>query len=364
MRAAGGGGAGAGCAAGARYSPLACIVPPELLRRIVRTGTPAQREIALDTLALDATFRQQRAVHATIARRPKARAMAALTPGKARRTIHDQQHSESLSLGLVARREGDPPSGDPAVDEAYDGFGATLAMWWEVYRRDSIDGFGMPILGLVHFGTSYDNAFWDGAGHMVFGDGDGQLFVRLTRSLDVIGHELAHGVTQYTARLAYAGQSGALNESMSDVFGSLVRQYALGQRADQADWLIGADVVGPALAPALRSMREPGTANQFDSQPADMDGYVTTTSDNGGVHINSGIPNRAFAVASLALGGHAWETTGRIWYETLRSAGLKRMTSFRTFARATVKVAGRLYGPSSAEVGAVNTGWDTVKVKR
>ena len=157
------------------------------------------------------------------------------------------------------------------MNQAYDNFGDTYKFYWEVLHRDSIDDQGMPIHGMVHFDTDYNNAFWDGEGHMWFGDGDGTLFSDFTKSLDVIGHELTHGVTQYTANLAYSGQSGALNESLSDVFGSLVKQYAKQQTAEQADWLIGAEVVGPQLAPALRSMKAPGTANQYDQQPADME---------------------------------------------------------------------------------------------
>ena len=191
------------------------------------------------------------------------------------------------------RAEGQPATKDPAVNEAYDGLGATYKFYWDVFRRDSIDGAGMALHGLVHFGSKYNNAFWDGE-EMVFGDGDGVLFTRFTASLDVIGHELTHGVTQYEANLVYSGQSGALNESISDVFGSLVKQYKLNQTAKQADWLIGADCVGRKLKPALRSMKAPGTANPYDDQPADMDHYVRTTEDHGGVHTNSGIPNLAF----------------------------------------------------------------------
>ena len=96
---------------------------------------------------------------------------------------------------------------------------------------------------------------------MVYGDGSGQIFLvgSLTKSIDVIGHELTHGVTQYTAGLEYSVQPGALNESFSDVFGSLVKQYSLGQRADEADWLIGAGILIPELGQALRSMSEPGS---------------------------------------------------------------------------------------------------------
>src|SRR6185312_15543366 len=113
-------------------------------------------------------------------------------------------------------------------DEAYDGLGATYQLYSEAFDRDSIDDAGMPLLGSVHYDVDYDNAFWDGR-QMVFGDGDGELFNRFTISLDVIGHELTHGVTADEAGLVYFRQSGALNESVSDVFGVLVKQYHLGQ---------------------------------------------------------------------------------------------------------------------------------------
>jgi Zn-dependent metalloprotease len=252
---------------------------------------------------------------------------------------------------------------DPAVNQAYDNFGETYKFYWEVLHRDSIDDQGMPIHGMVHFDTDYNNAFWDGEGHMWFGDGDGTMFSDFTNSLDVIGHELTHGVTQYTANLAYSGQSGALNESLSDVFGSLVEQYAKQQTVEQADWLIGAEVVGPQLAPALRSMKAPGTANQYDKQPKDMDGFVVTNRDNGGVHTNSGIPNRAFYLAAEALGGFAWEVAGRIWYAAMNDARLRPNSRFAAFAQATVRAATAIGGGADSEpTKAVTEAWRTVKV--
>ena len=167
----------------------------------------------------------------------------------------------------------------------------------------------------MHYGVDYDNAFWDGE-RMVFGDGDGEVFVGFTASTTVIGHELAHGVVQYTANLEYQGQPGALNESIADVFGALTEQFLLEQSATDATWLIGAEIFTDAVqGKALRSMIEPGTAYDDDElgkdpQPAHMSGFVRTTEDNGGVHINSGIPNRAFALFAIDLGGNAWETRG------------------------------------------------------
>jgi Zn-dependent metalloprotease len=345
-------------------SSLACIVPPDLLRDIIREGTQAEREAAADTIAIDQTFRTLRAAFsATVAASPMLMRPMGGMGGQPHRTIYDQKHSDAIALGTVARTEGGRPVKDPAVNEAYDGFGATYKLYWDVYSRNSIDSAGMPILGMVHYSTNYANAFWDGQGHMFFGDGDGQLFTRMTASLDVIGHELTHGVTQYEANLVYQGQSGALNESMSDVFGSLVKQYAKKQTAATANWLIGDDIVGPTLKPALRSMKAPGTANKFDKQPATMDKFVVTAADNGGVHVNSGIPNHAFYVVATTIGGNAWEKAGRIWYDALRDDNVRPTSGFKAFARATVRQAQTRFGTTSAEVDAVRAGWDQTKVK-
>ena len=341
------------------HSPVLC--PPTCCTRSRgRTRNAALRRSALDSLAIDAAIRLRRAENA--ARTLAAPTRANAGSGTPQRFIHDQHNNSEQTPGSVVRAEGQPAVEDPAVNQAYDNFGATYEFYWEVLHRDSIDDQGMPIHGMVHFDTGYNNAFWDGEGHMWFGDGDGTMFSDFTKSLDVIGHELTHGVTQYTANLAYSGQSGALNESISDVFGSLVKQYALKQTADQADWLIGADIVGPELAPALRSMKDPGTANQYDKQPADMSGFVTTNRDNGGVHTNSGIPNRAFYLAATAIGGFAWETAGRIWYAAMNDARLRPNSRFSAFAQATIRAATTIGGPDGDATKAVTEAWRTVKV--
>jgi Zn-dependent metalloprotease len=340
--------------------PRRCILPPRLLHRVVRTtNDPDVRATALATLELDGRFRVARAEAAS---RRGGRAAQPVTfariGGLPYRTIYDQEHSESQSPGRVVRTEGQAPVADTAVNQAYDGLGATYDYYWSCYERDSIDAQGMHLLGLVHYGTDYDNAFWDNAGHMFFGDGDGRLLTQTTAGIDVIGHELTHGVTQHEANLVYSGQSGALNESVSDVFGIQIKQRALGQSAAESDWLIGADIVGPELQPALRSMKAPGTANPHDDQPADMDGYV----DGGDVHTNSGIPNRAFAVVATTLGGNAWDAAGPIWYDALRDPQLSSTATFREFARLTLVNARRRYGEASAQADAVSAGWEAVKV--
>jgi Zn-dependent metalloprotease len=218
----------------------------------------------------------------------------------------------------------------------------------------------------VHFEQDYDNAFWNGR-QMVFGDGDGVLFNRFTIALDVIGHELTHGVTEREAGLIYFGQPGALNESISDVFGSLVKQYQAQETADKADWLIGEGLLASGInGVALRSMSDPGSAYDDpalggkDPQPGDMSGYVVTSSDNGGVHLNSGIPNHAFYLAATELGGNAWDQVGHIWYWTLRSRWLPRGASFQTFARLSTAIARWAYGNGSAPHVAVGGAWQAV----
>jgi Zn-dependent metalloprotease len=341
------------------HNPIHCILPPGVLHKLALQGDENVRAAAIATLELDHKFRLARA---ETAGRRGGRSVQPVTfarvGGTVNRTIYDQHHGTSQTPGTVVRREGQRVVKDSAVNQAYDGLGYTYTYYWSTYQRDSIDGQGMPLQGLVHYGVKYDNAFWDNAGHMFFGDGDGQLLTETTAGIDVIGHELTHGVTQHEANLVYSGQSGALNESISDVFGIQVKQMALGLDVSKSDWLIGADIVGPELKPALRSMVKPGTANQHDNQPADMDGYA----EGGDVHTNSGIPNRAFAETAVALGGNSWDAAGPIWYATLTDPQLTPNATFSDFARLAVVQAQRRFGATSKEVDAVRGGWDAVKV--
>jgi Zn-dependent metalloprotease len=340
-----------------------CILPPHMLREIARRGNAAQRNAALNTMALDATHRAQRMTFQMLAAAPHPAVTAA--PPKVRRTIYTA-HNQETKPGDQVRSEGQAPVTDQAVNEAYDGLGHTFEFYLEIYQRNSIDGQGLALNAIVHYGEDYDNAFWDGQ-EMVFGDGDKSIFNRFTVSVDVIGHELTHGVTGSEVNLTYLGQSGALNESVSDVFGSLIKQYVLKQTADQADWLIGEGLLTFA-GQALRSMKAPGTAYDNDlmgkdPQPADMQHYVRTAQDNGGVHINSGIPNHAFYLTATAIGGHAWEKAGQIWYDTIRDKSLKASANFAAFAGRTVANAGHRYGTNSAEQKAVIDAWRRVGVK-
>ncbi|MFD0686636.1 M4 family metallopeptidase [Actinomadura fibrosa] len=337
------------------------IVPPHMLERIARdAGDPALRARARRSLVLSSAQRTERRLFPASPTSPT----EDFVPN---RTINDAEHGESLP-GKTVRKEGDAATGDKVVNQAYDWLGVTFDFYEAAYRRNSIDGAGLKMVSTVHYGEEYDNAFWNGE-QMVYGDGDGRLFTDFTGPLDVTGHELTHGVTQYTANLEYYGQSGALNESVSDVFGSLIKQWHLKQTADAADWLIGQGLLAKGVhGVALRSMKEPGTAYDDpqlgkDPQPAHMDHYVKTHSDNGGVHINSGIPNHAFYLAAKAIGGNAWEKAGRVWYETLTKGDLESDADFAGFAAATVAAAKRLYGEGS-ETTAVQEAWTGVGVSQ
>ncbi len=287
--------------------------------------------------------------------------------GQLRRMIYNAMNGNELP-GKIARSEGDLPTGDAAVDEAYDGLGITYNFFWDIYGRNSIDDKGMQLDAAVHYGQSYDNAFWSGK-QIIFGDGDGKLFNRFTIAVDVIAKEFMNGVVENETQLVYWKQSGSIFNSIACVFAVLVKQYALKQTVDQADWLHGAGLLSQEVnGKALLSLAEPGTAYDDpilgkDPQPAHMSNYMDTTDDNGGVHINSGIPDRAFYLTAKALGGYAWEKAGRIWYEALRDKRLKPKTQFRDFARITLDNARRLYGDKSDEAKAVRDSWETVGIK-
>ncbi len=347
-----------------RHSHVNCIVPPHILKNIATKGTESQKNLAIATLKTSERMRGQRQALADFS----AAAFRVTTAGR-ERIVYDAKNGTSLP-GTIARQENDPPHTDVSVNEAFDGSGITYDLFNDVYQRNSIDANGMRLDSTVHYRTGYDNAFWDGE-QMVYGDGDEdqpvseRLFNRFTIALDIIGHELTHGVTQYEAKLAYLQQSGALNESMSDVFGSLVKQYKLQQTAAQADWIIGAGLLTSNVnGVGIRSMKAPGTAYDDpvlgkDPQPAHMRDYVTTISDNGGVHINSGIPNRAFYITALELGGFAWQKAGQIWYVTLKNK-LTANSKFQDCANLTYQAAGELFGAGSIEQQAVQKGWAEV----
>ncbi len=343
-----------------------CFLPPHILAKIVELGSDQQREKAIQTIRQTNQFRILRNATAQQAVVGPSFIKAAII----QRQVYSANFQSNLP-GTIVRQEGGPPTGDLAADEAYNGAGATYSLYWEIYQRNSIDNNGMRLNSTVHYQKGYDNAFWNGQ-QMVYGDGDqdlasGQrLFNRFTIALDIIGHELTHGVTQYASNLSNTGQSGALNESFSDVFGSQVKQRQLGQTAATADWIIGQGLfTSNVKGLGIRSMKAPGTAYDDpvlgkDPQPAHMKDYVNTTDDDGGVHINSGIPNYVFYLISVALDGYSWVKAGRIWYETLQR--ITPTSNFQDAANLTYSIAAELFGTNSMEQQAVGKSWAQVGI--
>ena len=304
------------------------------------------------------------------ARRPRVVHMIdSLAQAKRRVTFTADNSSDLPGRQLIDEGE---RSRDPIAQAAHEGAGVVYDYYLKTFQRDSIDGHGLPIVSTVHFGNDEaeaENAAWvSEAQQMIYGDG-GRIFKPLAYGLDVIGHELTHGITDNTAQLLYEGQSGALNESYSDVFGALI---------DRANWTIGEQVVKspPFPAPFMRSLEDPNMNGLYDpndplsgvGQPATVSEYanlpLSRRYDNGGVHINSGIPNHAAFLVGQAIGKEKME---QIYYRTLTQY-LSPESDFFDAARATVRAAQDLYGQAEvdgvrqafAQVGIDVGGSDTV----
>ncbi len=296
------------------------FLPPFVLRNMARAGVILEGKVSLQDISLNLTqsnlSRKSRRNRVT----DMAEFVSLEAVGNAARHVYDCGNQWVQKVKLV-RDEGGPATGDEAADKMYDFSGKVKDYFKTVHNRNSIDNANMDLILNVHYGEKYQNAYWDGD-QMTFGDGDGEIFISFAKSLDVIAHELAHGVTQWEANLEYDSQSGALNEHFSDVFGSVITQYVEGQTADTADWLIGDEIMGPTLrGESLRSMSDPGTAfdNELmgrDPQPDHMGKYYTGEGDNHGVHINSGIPNKAFYLSAKEIGT---DKAVLVWYDALQN---------------------------------------------
>jgi hypothetical protein len=317
-------------------------------------------------------IKDKRARPRTAGQKPRERsgrqedAAAPVATAAPQRTIFTADNSERLP-GRIARREGDPITGDIAVDEAYDYVGVTYRFFNEVFQRNSIDDNGLPLNAVVHYGKGFNNGFWNGT-HIILGDGDGELFHRFSIAVEVVAKEFANGVIQHDAQLEYWEQSGAIFDSLAIVLATMVKQFHFKQTVTQADWLVGDRLIA-AKGKALFSLAKPGSAYDNpllgrDPQPAHMRNYVRTNTDNGGVHINTGILNHAFYLAATRLGGYSWQHAGRVWYETMRDKGLTPKARFADFARLTSDNAQRLFGAKSKEARAVDGAWSSVGVTK
>lgn len=270
--------------------------------------------------------------------------------------------------------------------DAHYGAASTFDYFLNVHGRNGINGSGGPgtttaaanssvsmITSRVHFGSNYNNAFWY-QNKMTYGDGNGTTFTPLT-TIDIAGHEMTHGVTEYTANLTYANESGALNESMSDVFGAMVELYSRGGTITSDTWKIGEQAYTPATAgDALRYMNNPHLAsNSGYTADDDPDHYAeryTGTADSGGVHINSGIANHAFYLAvvggthhysGVSVTGIGATDAAKIWYRSL-SVYMTSGTNFSGARTAMLNAATDLFGSGSAQYNTIATTWCAVGV--
>ena len=342
---------------------LCCFVPPYMAETLQTSDDPAVRQIALASLGNE---------YRTARRLLNPQFIALSAPGQTagkKRYVFDMKGASDPLPGNLVRQEGEPAVADEAVNEAYDHSGDVYDFYQQVFERDSLDDAGLPLRSSVHVGDTFggpmSNAFFNGK-QMAYGDGDGTLFTRFTQSLDVVGHELTHGVINFTSNLDYFGESGALNESFADIMSSLIRQWKYHQTVDQADWYIGQDVLGPtARIQGVRTFMgkkayEHDPDFGTDPQPKHYRDRYTGRRNHGGVHINSGIPNHAFYLAAMAIGGYAWEKTGKIWYVALKSA-LSHDATFEEAAHATIAIAS-YYGSNGDEQRAVRHAWQQVGV--
>ena len=361
--------------------PMCCnAVPSYILDAIVKNGNEDQRKIALTAIYTNEKFRTMREMAGTQVAGMRLSSLLISSPAEKDRTIYDAKNKPTI--GRIVRHEGDPETDDIAVNEAYDYSGITYDFFKEVFGRNSIDNAGLALNSTVHFredeNEPYLNASW-ADGRMWYGDGAPNIFNRFTIDLAIIGHELSHGVTQYEGGLLYRKDTGAINEHFSDVFGILVKQYNNKESAEDSNWLIGEGLWTDNIVngKALRSLKEPGTAYgpdplvEKDPQPAHMRDYVDfgdcidpRECDSGGVHINSGILNKAFYNTAIEIDGNAWEAPGQIWYASLVNLpNNPNNTTFEDLAHTTYAEAGKLYGPDSKEQKAVFKGWEDVGIK-
>ena len=341
------------------------IIPEDVLRRLSEDKrVPSDvRDAAARTATVDVEFRKLRTQALRLSRAAEMVGLApsptgiAATPWKMPATpIYDCGHRQTLP-GTAVTSPG--TSADATVKHVYAETRSLATFYNQVFKRNSVDNAGMALQSSIHYGSKYNNAFWNGS-QMTYGDGDGSIFVDFSKGNDVIGHELTHGVTQHTLQLEYSGDAGGLNESLSDCFGSMFRQWEAGQDVTQADWLIGKDIMGPMAISqgytCLRDMADPAAKHCLAPQPTRY-ADITPGMDP---HYSSGPPNLAFCTACVTAGGKSWEAVGQVWYAVMTGMGAKPKLKMKDFANRTRSVAGTLFAGQPAVAAAVDAGWKRV----
>jgi Zn-dependent metalloprotease len=362
------------------FDPIRCLIPPYIAKKMQMQDGGKTEEDKLEERLRTHRLKSDREFFAALSPQQQHLLSVKADPpeeGKRRRIkrkpepkikIYTCDHKYTLPGTPIVRPKGGRFQ-DRDAENAYKGMYHCWKFFYELFKRDSLDNHGLVLKNSIHYGKRYGNAMWDGK-QMIYGDGDGVTFKTFTADLDIIGHEIMHGLIQFTANFAYEFQPGALNEAFADIFGALIKQRVLNENVKEADWLIGSStMLGRKYA--LRSLKAPGTAYighpvwGDDPQPATMDGYMklkfSDEDDWGGVHWNSGIPNYAFYVAAYDMGGYAWKKAGRIWYAALME-DLRYDSTFEEAKKFTILHARKIFGKGSLEEKAVIHGWRTAKI--
>ena len=335
------------------------IIPNDVLEKLSldKKLSAELRQASSQSARLSSSLRNLRDSAASLTAMSHAMGMQALElAARPAVTVYDCKHTQTVPGAPVAKPGS---SADATAKRTFTETTSVAKFYKAVFGRNSIDNAGMTMMSSIHFGNKYNNAMWNGS-QMIYGDGDGSLFVDFTMGNDVIGHELTHGVTQHTLQLAYSGDAGGLNESLSDCFGSMFRQWEAGQTVATADWLIGADIMGPTAKAkgykCLRNMANPADKAALAPQPTKYS-QLTPGMDP---HYTSGPPNLAFYTACKALGGKSYDRIGQVWYRVLTTSGQQPSMNMPTFAARTRQAAQALYPAQPAVAVAVDKGWKAV----
>ena len=337
-----------------------CIVSADTLKRLAgdHSLSEAERRSFADTLRIDVELRRLRTQATRLSRVVRLVAPAHVGSGVAvpAITVFDCHQTSTLPGSPVLRPA---TSRDATIKRVYDCTASVIDFYASVFGHNSINGAGMTVVSSVHYGTRYNNAFWNGS-QMAYGDGDGAIFVDFSRAPDVVGHELTHGVTQHSLQLTYTGEPGGLNEGLSDCFGTMFRQWQAKQSVSEADWLIGRDIMGPtALArgyTCLRDMADPAATHCLSPQPSRYPDIDPTMDP----HLSSGPINLAFYRIATAVGGNSWDKVGRVWYRAVTAYGAAPNLKMKVFAERTRRAAADLYPGDTSLADAVGAGWKAV----
>jgi Zn-dependent metalloprotease len=335
------------------------IIPHDVLDRFAKDKklSAAQRKAFADAAKFEKEWRKVRHMQSRLARTAKSILPSALAAaGPPAITVYDCGNGNTLP-GAPVSKPGN--ASDATAKRAFNETTAVADFYDQLFGRNSVDDGGKTLMSSIHYSVDYNNAFWNGS-QMTYGDGDGNIFIDFTKSNDVIAHELTHGVTQYSAGFSYTNEAGGLNESVSDVFGSMFRQWRADQDVTDADWLIGAEIMGPgAMArgyTCLRDMSNPAAKHCLAPQPTKFSQYR----DGMDPHSSSGIPNFAFYKAAMAIGGKSWEKAGKIWYQALTGFAANPNMKMSAFANRTRSLAGTIFPSEPAVKKAVDKAWIAV----